>query len=52
MRDGARVLEGAVVPAGMVVGAGDVVAGRPARKVGEIGWGGGWEGRDAWRAVV
>lgn len=51
LRDGCRVLEGTVVPPGMVVGAGEVVAGRPARKVGDIGWTDGWEGRELWRSV-
>ena len=45
LREGGRVLEGAVVPPGMVVGAGEVVAGRPARRVGDVGWSEGWEGR-------
>ena len=51
LREGAKVLEGAVVPPGMVVGYGDVVGGRPARKVGDVGWGEPWDGREAWRAV-
>ena len=51
IRDGAKVLEGSVVPPGMVIGAGEVVGGRPARKVGETGWGEGWDGREAWRAI-
>ena len=51
LRDGCRVLEDAVVPPGMIVGAGEVVGGRPARPVGDIGWNEGWEGREAWRSV-
>ncbi|KAI4149552.1 MAG: hypothetical protein LQ340_004572 [Diploschistes diacapsis] len=51
VKDGAKVLDGAVVPPGMVVGPGDIVGGRPARKVGEMGWGDGWEGREAWKSI-
>ena len=51
VRAGAKVLEGTVIPPNMVVGAGDVVGGKPARKVGETGWGDGWEGREAWRSI-
>ncbi|MCJ1386902.1 hypothetical protein MMC17_010030 [Xylographa soralifera] len=50
VKDGVRILEGAVVPAGMVVGVGSVVAGKPARVVGEVGVG--WEGfngRELWK---
>ena len=51
LRDGAKVLDGSVVPPGMVIGAGEVAGGRPARIVGETGWGDGWEGREAWRGI-
>ncbi|MCJ1448619.1 MAG: hypothetical protein MMC23_009136 [Stictis urceolatum] len=51
LREGCRVLEGAVVPQGMVVGQNEVVGGRPARWVGDVGWGEGWDGRRVWRAT-
>ena len=62
LKDGCRVLRGAVVPGGMVVAPGMVVAGRPARVVGEVGvgWGvgedegaggGGGDLREVWRAA-
>lgn len=62
LKDGCRVLAGAVVPRGMVVPPGVVVGGRPARVLGEVGcgWGvgedegeGGRGGalRDVWRGV-
>ncbi|CAF9921227.1 MAG: hypothetical protein GOMPHAMPRED_002263 [Gomphillus americanus] len=51
IRDGAKVLDGAVVPGGMIVNSGDIVGGRPARKVGETGWGDPWDGREAWRSI-
>ena len=53
IRDGCKILEGAVVPGGMVVGVGSVVAGRPGRVVGEVGVG--WEGvggRELWKSIV
>ncbi|MCJ1472637.1 hypothetical protein MMC13_001286 [Lambiella insularis] len=52
VKDNVKVLEGAVVPAGMVIGVGSVVGGKPARVVGEIGVG--WEGVDGkelWRTT-
>lgn len=58
IKDGVKVLEGAVVPAGMVVASGSVVGGQPARVVGYVGdgWGAyeGMEGgdmRELWRSV-
>ena len=58
IKDLVKVLEGAVLPPGMVVASGFVVGGRPARVVGEVGegWGGkeGVEGgdlRELWRSV-
>ena len=60
LRDYVKVLEGAVLPPGMVVASGLVVGGRPARVVGEggEGWGmgdgvevEGGEGRERWRGV-
>jgi dynactin 5 len=51
LRDGCRVLEDTVVPPSMMVGAGDVVAGKPARRVGDVGWSEGWEGREMWRSI-
>ncbi|KAF2669969.1 trimeric LpxA-like protein [Microthyrium microscopicum] len=44
LRENCRVLEGSCVPAGMVVPPGAVVAGRPARVVGEVGEGFGVDG--------
>ncbi|MDI1493437.1 MAG: hypothetical protein OHK93_005226 [Ramalina farinacea] len=43
IRDCVKILPGSVVPAGMVVGSGSIVGGRPARWVGELGegWGSG-----------
>lgn len=57
LKDWVKVLEGAVVPDGMVVCSGCVIGGRPARVVGEVGdaWGvGDGEGgdlREVWRGV-
>lgn len=58
VKDRVKVLEGAVVPPGMVVASGVVVGGRPARVLGELGdgWGveEGAEGgdlRELWRSV-
>ena len=61
LKDGCRVLRGSVVPDGMVVPPGVVVAGRPARVMGEVGvgWGvgedevGGEGGdlREVWRGA-
>jgi len=58
IKDWAKVLEGAVLPTGMVVASGSVVGGRPARVVGEVGdgWGinEGMEGgdlRELWRSI-
>ena len=58
IKDRVKVLEGAVVPTGMVVASGSVVGGRPARVVGDVGdgWGmfEGMEGgdmRELWRSV-
>ena len=46
LKDWVKVLEGAVLPMGMVVASGCVVGGRPARVVGEVGdgWGAGGGG--------
>lgn len=58
IKDGVKILEGTVVPTGMVVASGSVVGGQPARVVGEVGegWGlyEGMEGgdmRELWRSV-
>ena len=58
IKDWVKILEGCVVPAGMVVASGSVIGGRPGRMVGELGdgWGhgDGVEGgdlRELWRAV-
>ena len=59
LKEGSKVLDGAVLSAGMVVPSGCVVGGRPARVVGEVGdgWGvgegegEGREMRDVWRSV-
>ena len=58
IKDGVKVLEGAVLPTGMVVASGSVVGGQPARVVGDVGdgWGmyEGMEGgdmRELWRSV-
>ena len=37
LKDSCRILEGTIVPAGMVVASGCVVGGRPGRIVGEVG---------------
>ena len=53
IRDCVRILEGSVVPAGMVIPSFSVVAGRPARVVGELAEGEeeGLEGREIYRTV-
>jgi dynactin-5 len=53
IKDCVRVLDGTVVPPGMVVPSFSVVAGRPARVVGELPEGAeeGLEGRELYRSV-
>ena len=53
LKDYVRVLDGSVVAAGMVVPSFSIVAGRPARVVGEVPVGGleGWDLREAYRKV-
>jgi dynactin 5 len=47
IKEGVRVLDGAVLPAGSVWASGVVVGGRPARVVGSVGEGWGWGGEGA-----
>lgn len=52
LKDKVRVLRGACVPPGMVVASGYIVGGKPARAVGEIGYGDDYdevERKEAWR---
>lgn len=58
LKDWVKVLEGSVIPAGMVVASGSVVGGRPARYLGEVGdgWGvgegvEGGDQRELWRSI-
>ncbi|KAI9851157.1 MAG: hypothetical protein M1838_004366 [Thelocarpon superellum] len=53
LKDYVKVLDGSVVPPGMVVPSFSVVGGRPARVVGEVPVGGldGWDLREAYRKV-
>ena len=58
LKEWVEVLEGSVVPAGMVVASGSVIGGRPARYLGDVGdgWGvgegvEGGDQRELWRSV-
>ena len=53
IRDCVKILDGSVVPPGMVIPSFSVVAGRPARVVGELQEGAeeGLEGREIYRSV-
>ena len=50
VKDMVKILEGSVIPPGMVVASGSVIGGRPARCVGLVGDGWeGFDGRELWR---